>query len=165
MYEAGVGIAFLMWAGYVAHMLASLNSKMQRNLNRIGQKLSWTTLRPKAMEQNDQHPVAWGWTAIKFIGCVAVSLPLVLGSWLYVLWVGARLTYAHFKDAGAPQNVKEYRWKLRNCDLTFNQIIKETLKMADLPNVTFEQAKYEMIEQMKGRGLHVNYTTGVVLPK
>ena len=53
-YEAGVGIALLLWAYNAIMLIVNVNSQFERNLNRIGQRLSWLTFAPKAMESEDQ---------------------------------------------------------------------------------------------------------------
>lgn len=151
MYETGLGIAFLLWAANMVNLLVTINSQMERNLNKIGMRSSWTggNQRPIDAAYRDRP---WLLHALKFVFFAAISLPFVLASWLYVAWVVGSYLYQHHKDAGAPQGIKEYRWKLKNRDMTFDQIIREGMKAAELDLETFDEAKEEVLHEMRARG-------------
>lgn len=151
-YEGGVLVGFLIWL-YIAIMLPiSINSTFERNLNRIGLRLSWLTLRPKIMNKEDSSrpPLK---AVLKYVFIIGFGLPLVLLSWAYVAWALGAVVYARTKDAGAPQNVREYRWRLRNMDLTFDQLVKEQMKAADEDLQNFEDYRANIISDMQARGL------------
>lgn len=82
---------------------------------------------------------------------VVLSFPFIFLSWLYVLFVIGSYCYVFFKDVGAPQSVKEFRWKIRNIDMTFDQMIKELMKLDEQDPNDFEIVKKEMIDYIEQR--------------
>ena len=57
------------------------------------------------------------------------------------------------KDSGAPQVVREFRWKMRNADLTFDQMMKELMKVSDEDPATFDTFRENYVRDMRARGL------------
>ena len=151
-YETGVLVAFLLWAYNSVMLIVNINSLLERNLNRIGQRLSWLTLMPKQMEPEDQTRSTLS-KILKYLFIVGFGLPFVLLSWLYVLVAVAAILYRRAKDSGAPQAVREVRWKLRNVDLTFDQSIKELMKASEEEPAKFEEFKAKIIHELEDRGL------------
>ena len=137
-YEAGLIVALVLWAWSAASLIISLNSTLERNLNRIGQRLSWITRAPKPMDADDRAGVTMG-KVWKFLFIVGIGLPFVLLSWAYVGYSAAVWLYQWTKNFGEPQAIKEYRWKMRNIDMTLDQIAKEMLKVSGDDTETFEQ--------------------------
>lgn len=76
-YESGLVIAFLLWFIGTIHTLVLINSKLQRNLIKIGQRLSWITLTPKPMEGEDLNRSTFSKT-VKFIFIAGIGLVSVL---------------------------------------------------------------------------------------
>lgn len=151
-YETGIGIAFLLWFASAVVLIVSINSRMNRNLEKIGQRLSWLSLTPKPMSASDQNrsPVT---SILKFLLVIGLSLPFVLLSWMYVAIQASTFVYKKAKDAGAPQVIREFRWKLKNVDMTFDQVVKEGMKISEQPLEEFEKARVEILDQMSQRGL------------
>lgn len=81
------------------------------------------------------------------------SLPWVLTSWLYVLLVGAQVAYKLAKDRGAPQAVREFRWRLRNVDLSFDDLVRELMKLAGENPENFESFRDQIRSEVRERGL------------
>jgi hypothetical protein len=154
MYETGLGIAFLLWAASMVHLLVMINSTMERNLNKVGLRLSWASLKPRQMDELDLART-WLHKVLIFTFIAAIGLVCVLLSWLYVAWIIGQFMYMRFKDNGAPQSVKEYRWKLKNCDLSFDQIVREGMKLEEQDPDLFEETRNNMIQEMQDRGLRV----------
>lgn len=153
-YEGGVAIAFCLWVFSSASMLVSINSRLERNLNRIGQRLSWVTLRPKPIEADESASVIR--KILKFSLIVGMSAPFLLLSWVYVaFWVGSQ-GYRLIQDRGAPSAVREFRWKLRNMDLSFDQLVRELMKITDEDPNSFESYKSKVVAELTERGLRVN---------
>ena len=151
-YETGVGLAFLTWLWGLVNLLISVNSQMEKNLNKIGQRLSWVTLSVKEMAAEDQNRPLWK-SIGKFLLIAVIGLPFVLLSWVTVfLWLG-QIIYRRSKDSGAPQAVREYRWKLRNVDMTLDDIIKEGLKASGKSLDEFEATRETIVHQMRESGL------------
>jgi hypothetical protein len=127
---------------------------MERNLNRIGQRLSWLTLTPKAIEPGESsHSLTR--KILRFLLIFGLGLPFVLASWLYVALVVGTVIYRKSKDAGAPQAVREFRWKLKNTEMTFDQLIKELMKASDQDPTSFETVKAEILHDLNDRGIRV----------
>lgn len=58
-YESGVLIAFLIWCFGLIAMLIKLNSQMNKNLKKIGCRISWVSLNPKPMSESDINKPIW----------------------------------------------------------------------------------------------------------
>ncbi len=151
-YEAGIGVALLLWLYGTVNTLISINSTLERNLNKIGQRLSWVTLSAKPMTHDDQSRSTIS-LVMRFVIMSLIGLASTLLSWLYVLLVVGSIVYAKSKDVGAPQTIKEYRWKLRNMDLSLDQLIRESMKIAGQSEDQFEQVKAELLQSMRDAGL------------
>ena len=57
------------------------------------------------------------------------------------------------KSSGTPQVIKEYRWRLRNQDLDFDNLVRETMKVSGKEPAEFEQFKADTIAELRERGL------------
>jgi hypothetical protein len=125
---------------------------MEKNLNKMGQRISWVTLKPTPMEAADQRRSRL-YKVGKFALIVLIALPFTLLSWAYVLYLVGQFLYFRARDSGVPQGVKEYRWKLRNSDMTFDQLIREAMKVQEQDPASFEQLKAELRQEMADRGL------------
>lgn len=153
-YENGIGIAFILWLAGIVMTLVSINSTMERNLNRIGQRLSWLTLSPKAMDAEEvRHSTLR--KIFKFLLIAAIGLLGVLLSWLYVAWFVGAIVYKRTKDAGAPQAVREFRWKMKNVDMSFDQIVREMVKVSGEDSGAFEKMRSDLAQEMTDRGFTI----------
>lgn len=150
-YETGVFVAFLIWAYIAIFLIISINSTLENNLNKIGQRISWLTLTPKIMDSDDKSTRLR--SVLKYLLITGLGLPFILLSWLYVVWCAGCVFYSKVKDSGAPQTIKEYRWKMRNIEMSFDQIIKEMMKVAGEDLDDFDSYRLNWINDMKDRGL------------
>jgi hypothetical protein len=150
-YESGLGIAFMLWSASIVITLVWINSRFEKNLNKIGQRLSWLTLNPKAMDAEEMKRSTFR-KLFKFLFIVGIGLPAILLSWLYVAWFVGTVVYKHTKDAGAPQAVRELRWKMKNTDMSFDQIVCEMMKVSEEDPATFEKVRYDLVQEMTDRG-------------
>ena len=151
-YETGLLLAFLLWLWLTVSAIMTINSRMNRNLNRIGQRLSWLTMTPKPMSAEEVNHGSLR-KIMKFLLLYGTGLPFVFTSWLYVLYVLGLLLYRKSKDSGAPQAVRELRWKLRNTEMNFDQLVKEMMKVSDQDPANFEQVKADLLRQLHEQGL------------
>lgn len=92
--------------------------------------------------------------AVTFLLICGIGLLFVLTSWLYVAYVIGFVLYRRSRDAGAPQAVREFRWKLRNTDMTFDQIVMALMKISEQDPANFEQVKADLLQDLNERGLH-----------
>jgi hypothetical protein len=122
----------------------------------MGQRVSWLTLQPKPLELTDISRPWWRALA-KFLFIAGFGLPWILLSWLYVAYVIVVYLYWLAKDFGAPQSVREFRWKMRNMEMNFDSIIREGMKVTDTAPDKFEEVKAELVNGMQERGLSPQY--------
>lgn len=151
MYEAGLGVAFLLWLYRTAARIVLVNSRMQRNLRKVGCRLSWLDLELTQMDDADAKRSPARETFGHLIAA-CVSLPLVILSWLDVLLTAGMIIYRLAKDRGAPDAVREFRWKLRNMDLSFDELILGMMKVKGVPDEQFLTTRQQYIELMKLNG-------------
>ena len=109
--------------------------------------MSWLTLTPKMMTSVD---IQRSTTAkfFKFIFIVVWQGFFVFLSWINVLINLVAIIYRVSKDKGAPREVREFRWKLRNRDLTFDEMIREIIKVNGLNEADFEKIKQSKINDL-----------------
>lgn len=148
-YESGIFIAFLLWLYGVIRIILLANSKTQKNLKIIGKRMSYNL---GVIEDYDYKKEPSTWNVVKFLLFhVFLPLPFILLSWINVVYVVGSYIYVFLKDTGAPQSVKEFRWKLRNVDMSLDQIIKESMKISDQSPDDFEKIKKEILENIQSR--------------
>lgn len=166
-YEFGVLIAFIFFLYGTLNILVRVNSRMEKNLNKVGMRLSWLTGAPEEMTAATENPSFWK-RALKFSAISIFGLILVPLSWFSVaLFVGG-IIYQRNKDAGAPAYIREYRWKLRNVDMSFNTLVSEIFKVAEAQGVIsmpsdsiqdkerlFREFREGIVQGMLDRGLLV----------
>lgn len=151
-YENGLIVAALLYVYYLFNLVITINSTAERNLNKVGERHSWLTLRPKPMEAPDFVSTLHK-KIIKFL-----VVALFQGLFVFLGWVGVLINivltfYYLAKDYGAPATIKEFRWKIRNVDLEFDEIIREFIKVRGLRSEEFDKVKEEMtavINQRRG---------------
>jgi hypothetical protein len=142
-YENGLVVALLLWLFNAIMIVVSVNSQMNRNLNKIGQRLSWVTFRSKTMERYDLRRPWWK-SLLKYLLIVGFNLVFTLASWLYVAGAVVMYIYAKSKDSGAPEAIRAYRWKLKNIDMSFDDMIREAMKLSEKNPEEFEQFRKDM---------------------
>lgn len=151
-YETGIFFAFLLWLYNAIMIVVLVNSRLERNLNRIGQRLSCLTLTPKPMDSDDLSRSTVS-KILRYLLIVGISLPFILLSWLNVALAIATIIYRRAKDSGAPQAVREFRWKMKNADLTFDQLVKEMMKISEDDSSKFEEFRTTIVNELEERGL------------
>lgn len=150
-YEFGCLIAFLIFVYGTINVVVQSNSRMEKNLNKVGMRLSWLTLIPKEMNAANDSPTLFK-KFVKFSLLFFIGLFFVFLSWLQVFLYVVGYLYKASKDAGAPSYVKEYRWKLKNVDMTFDVIAREMFKVAELQgsvSVTSDDEREKSILEFK----------------
>lgn len=152
-YEGGLVVALLIWLFSTVMLIVSINSQFERNLNKIGLRLSWVTLESKPLDADDLCRSLVG-KVFRFLLVVGIGFPFIFLSWLYVLFAVGFYIYKKSKDAGAPQSVKEFRWRLRNTDLTFDQLVKELMKLNGDDLAEFEEIRAQIISELQERRVY-----------
>jgi hypothetical protein len=129
-YESGLLIAFLLFIYGTTNVFVQVNSRMERNLNKVGMRLSWLSLNPKEMTSDTDNP-PFTKKLLKFLAIVLLGFVMIFLSWIQVFLFVAGFFYRFNKDSGAPAYVKEYRWKLKNVDLSFDGMAREMFTLAE----------------------------------
>ena len=132
MYELGLLIALLLWVAQTINLIAQLNSRMAKNFRKIGYRISWSTMTPKAMSAADLERGPIG-SLRKFLLVTALNLPFVLLSWLYAAYVVGTFVYTRMKDAGASEKVREFRRRVREMDLSREEMAQELMEVSGQP--------------------------------
>lgn len=151
-YENGVFIAFLYFLYSVGSLIIRLNSQFEKNLNKVGLRTSWTTFQPKQLDQEYLDRPFYQ-KLFKLIFWFVIQLVSVLLSWLSVFLGIGLVVYRWSKDHGTPNEVKTLRWKLRNIDLLFENIVKEMEIAAGNDPANLEAAIESVKSDMRSRGL------------
>lgn len=148
MYEMGMGVALLLWLYSVIMYIVNANSLMARNLRKIGKRISLTGNTVDIIYPESSKMV----TVLKFFMVYFVfGLPLIVFSWVYVALIGGGILYAWQKNLGEPKEIKEYRWRMKNVDMSFDEIIRALMKAEGLPNSDFMKVRQEWIEYINLR--------------
>lgn len=153
MYEAGVVVALALWIAKVVFVFVQLNSVQQRNLNKVGKRLSWLTLTAKPLKKSDIDASITLKVFKFFIIWLVIPFFLIFTSWVYVFFFLTGVIYSFYRNIGKPQEVKEFQWKLKNMDLSFDQIVDGFSQIAGLSLEDATEAKAHIKEQMKRDGL------------
>ncbi len=151
-YESGVVVGAFMYVYFIFNLLVSINSQFERNLNKVGERISWLSMQIKPMKREDVHPPLW-----KIIGKFALISGLQ-GIFVFLSWVNVALNlmliaYRISQDRGVPTKIREFRWKLRNQDLSFDDLIRERMLAAGLSLEFFEAEKENLIASLCSSGL------------
>ena len=152
MYETGVAVAFLIWLLGLVLLVVQINSTLEQNLHKVGQRISWFFGQPKPasaayIKGSFLRKVG------KFLLIAAVTLPFVLLSWLQVIMFLGQRIYMWSKDRGAPQAIQEFRWKLRNIDMPLDQLVREMMKAAGQPDDMFDEVYKATLDDLRQQGL------------
>lgn len=146
MYESGVVAALLLWCAAQVRLLIALNSQLERNLRKVRMRHSWTTLTAKPSEPGE-WPAGFAAKMLKFTLLSVVGLVGTLFSWLSVATYIGSVIYVKSKDAGAPAEVRELRWRMRNQDMTREQIAESMAKASFSDEGDRAKAKAQIMEE------------------
>lgn len=105
-------------------MLAIPHTQIDRNLRRVGMCVSWATGKPRLLTHKDRAR-SWIGSCLRYLLVVGFQLPFVLLSWVQVAWWGAIYLRALLNDRGRPSELREFEWRLRNVDMSFEQLARE----------------------------------------
>ena len=149
-YENGLILSFFLYLYQMIALLMLINSTAEKNLNKVGEAYSWLTLKPVLMSKYDFDRSIYKCIG-KFLVIAIWQGLFIFLSWLNIFLFVCLTMYKISQDYGAPKEVKEFRWKLKNQNMTFDEIILEMIKVKGLDKEDFEQLKSEMIEFVKER--------------
>lgn len=136
-YFSGVGVAAMMVLWGCGTMLIKVNSLMNRNFKKIGLRLNWVLQGVGSWTAEDAKRNVWR-SIGKFAFIFAFDMLFIVASWLYVAYYLGTVVWRWSKDRDAPQSIKEYRWKMRNVDMSFVEVVREMWKLNE-STVPFEE--------------------------
>lgn len=148
-YESGVFIALCLWVFSLVSLIIKLNSLLNKNLNKIGLRISWTTQTPVPIDGFDDKNKAL--KLFLFILLTLCGLAYVITSWLYVVLFLLTLLYAKSKDYGAPEKIKNYRWMLKNVDMPVEKILQEIYNLDEHNDISFSEFKEQSLKEIEER--------------
>jgi len=128
LYLVGVLIMLIYWVFQSIWLIILINSMYEKNLNKIYQRISWSTYRIKLIESLDELRTPKYKKIFKYILVISISFLSVFLSWITVFFTIIGIYFIHYKSLGRPECVKNYHWKLKNIDMTYDKIIEEKYK-------------------------------------
>lgn len=146
-YEGGLLIGLILWIIYLFRTVILFNSRTQKNLFKVGKRVSLLG----GIKDIDYKNESFFYKTLKFFFIAIFPIFLVLLSWLYVIPSIIYYIYVFYQDFSAPQKVKDFRWKLKNVDLTQDQIVRGLIEISDQDANDFEKIKKEINEDIERR--------------
>ena len=147
-YNWGVWISFVHWLFQSVFLILLINSRLEKNLNKVSQRLSWLSNYPKPIESIDQiHPPKYK-MVVKYSFLRLFNLCFIFLSWFYLFYLLVNITFNRYKRDGEPEVLKTFRWKMRNLDLTYDQILIELYK-TEFTDKSFDEFKYDYEKRIK----------------
>ena len=147
-YNWGVWISFLHWLFESVFLILLINSRLEKNLNKVSQRLSWLSNYPKPIESIDQiHPPKYK-MIFKYVFLRLFNLCFIFLSWFYLFYLFVNTIFNRYKRDGEPEVMKTFRWRMRNQDLTYDQILVELYK-TELTDQSYDEFKYDYEKRVK----------------
>lgn len=143
MYEKGIMLALALYIYQVASIVYLKNSRLNQNLKKIGYRIGW---------YGKTKPASSKTGAVMLIIKVLVwlsGLIFILFSWFYVLLVGGWYIYQLLSSLTAPPEIKRLRWKMRNLDMSFDEILREQMIAQNMDLAYFDEYKQNYIAEMQ----------------
>ena len=134
--------------------IALVNSQLNKNLKKIGMRIGWLDGNPKPMTPADQQ-ITFFKVTIKVTVFVLLGLISLLLSWVLVAMYVVMMTWKFAKDSGVPEAVKNYRWVMRNKNMSRDEVLAEVMKLEGLPIENFDTYKQELLNNLLIRGLSI----------
>ncbi len=126
-YGTGVFIAAIIWFCQMVFVLVVINSRIGKNLKKIGMRVSWVSLEPKAMTKKEMQG-GKVWPAFKFLLFCVFGLATVAAGWISVAISACLFLYVRWLSLGMPVAMREYWWKMKNLDMSSDRVVSEMMK-------------------------------------
>lgn len=126
-YGTGVFIAAIIWFCQTVFLLVVINSRINKNLKRVGMRLSWVSLKPKTMTKKEMQG-GKVWPAFKFLLLCGFGMAGIAAGWISVVLTTWLFLYVRWLSLGMPVAMREYWWKMKNLDMDSDRIISEMMK-------------------------------------
>lgn len=148
IYEVGVYISLINWVFQSIWLIIVINSKLEKNLNKVNQRLSWLTYLPKPIESRDEiHPPLYK-KILKYLAICSIGLIAVFLSWLNLFYLFVNYIFNRYKRDGEPEVLKNFRWKIRNLDMSYEQILQELHKV-EFNDISYKEFKKNYEDRVK----------------
>lgn len=147
-YELGVFFALLFWFFHMTMIVVRANSLLAKNLKKLGMRISWINGRPQPISYTEESRSFLS-VFFRYALLAIFTLPIILLSWVYVLLVIADSIYRLTKNIGEPIARRELKWKFRNVDMSFDQIIIESMKANGEEIKDIEEIRQEFLREIK----------------
>ena len=85
---------------------------------------------------------------MKYIFIISLNLLLIFFSWVYLFYVFVNTMFNRYKQDGEPEVMKTFRWRMRNSNLSYEQILQELYKI-ELTNNSFDDFKSNYEHRVK----------------
>lgn len=148
-YESGLFVALCLWVFSIGSLIVKLNSLLNKNLNKIGLRISWTTQTAVPSYGVDEKSKTL--KTFLFLLFSLFGLAFVITSWLYVGLSLAMYLYAKSKDYGAPEKIKNYRWMLKNVDMPVEKLLQTIYDLNEHNDTNFEEFKELSLKEIEDR--------------
>jgi hypothetical protein len=126
MYELGAAVAGLISLGTLVFNLAVRLTTLGANLKTLDMRNSIFTGQPV--------PIGSRSFLVKLVRAflwLLSTIVSILFSWVSVAILVGMLLYRRSKDAGTPQAVKEFRWRMRNVPMSRQQMDQEAARLGE----------------------------------
>lgn len=153
MYELGCFVAFIHWLYRTVILIVAVNSTAERNLRKVGMRHSWYTGRLIVMT----YSADYRHISEKIVQFAAIRLMFLVGiffSWISVAWFFGAFFYEKGRDSNQSVEVREFRWNLKNFDLSFDDMVLGFAKVSG-NKASLEVLRHKMFQNMRDRGFNV----------
>lgn len=149
-YETGVFIAAIIWFCQTVFLLVVINSRINKNLKRVGMRLSWVSLKPKAMTKKEMQG-SKVWPAFKFLLICGLGMAGIVAGWISVVLTTCLFLYVRWLSLGMPVAMREYWWKMKNLDMDSDRIISEMMKSQGIDPETNTEMRELLQDEVAAR--------------
>lgn len=142
-YEAGIVVALILYIFSIIMTIHRKYSKINRNFNKIGYRIGWDGNTKPLYKKSS------GLMIVAKILLILFGFVFIFFSWLYVVLVGGYAIYQLYSSLTAPPEVKRFRWKMKNVDMSFDEIVRELMITQNMDLANFDEFRKECLDEMK----------------
>lgn len=153
-YELGMFWAFILFTSDSIYRICLLKSKLNKNFKKVGIRLKWSTGLPTFMEFDELKPSKF-FIAFKISMIFLGGIFCIFLSWVYVIYSLFFWVRNFYKNNfNIPETLKIARFKLRNFDMTFDEVLEQcyeadSFASSNIKKLKFNDYKKNHIDKMK----------------
>ena len=147
-YYWGIWISCFYWLYQSIFLIIMINSQLEKNLNKVYQRVSWFTRSIKPIQSLDEINPPLFKSIFKYLFLVLFNFCLIFLSWFYLFYLFINTMFNRYKQEGEPEVMKTFRWRMRNSDLTYDQIMEELYKI-ELTDKSYDEFKFNYENRIK----------------